>query len=58
MEWNMETALARVKVALREARRYQHAASVLNFDRETVCPPAEDFLDYLEEKYSGLYELN
>ncbi|MBQ8935131.1 MAG: carboxypeptidase M32 [Oscillospiraceae bacterium] len=40
MEWNIETALARVKAVLKEARRYQHAVSVLNFDQETICPPA------------------
>ena len=29
-----------VKDTLKEAKTYQHAAGVLQYDQETICPPA------------------
>ena len=39
MEFTKETALARVNEVKKEAEFYEHAAHVLNFDLETICPP-------------------
>ena len=40
MKEHLETALSRVRATLSEEKKYYHAASLLNFDLETICPPA------------------
>ena len=39
MEYTVETAMEKVRQVLEEAEMYRHAVSVLNFDKETICPP-------------------